>query len=433
LAKREAEVQELEASASVMSRSVLDLRAPDLATIQRTIPADAVVIEFVRYLPFDKAAIERHSRFGPGNYAALVMGRDHEPRWLDIGSAADIDARINRWRAALAGRDQKARELGRELDDVLIQPLRAHFATRPRLLFIVPDGALNLIPFAALVDPEDRFLIQSYEIGYLASSRDLVRLGSAAPSVTAPVVVADPAFDGAHVDGNSGAGVPFSPLPGALDEGRAIAALLPGATFLTSDAASETRVKDVRSPVILHLATHGFFTSAALSKVKTEAARGLQLVTAAGEVDRYPLLRSGLALSGANLGGRDGEDGLLTAMEAASLDLQGTQLVVLSACQTGLGEVRVGDGVHGLRRALHLAGARSQVMSLWQVSDTATRDLMVAYYQQLMKGVGRGAALRSVQLAMLAGRNHDPFYWAAFVSAGDWRPMPPRGEGSRHD
>jgi CHAT domain-containing protein len=138
-----------------------------------------------------------------------------------------------------------------------------------------------------------------------------------------------------------------------------------------------------------------------------------------------PLLRSGLALAGANQGrsGPNGEDdGVLTATEAAGLDLWGTKLVVLSACDTGVGEVKQGDGVYGLRRALVLAGAESQMMSLWPVSDRSTRDLMIGYYQGLQQGQGRSEALRQVQLQMLRdrARRHHPYYWASFIQSGEW-------------
>ena len=138
--------------------------------------------------------------------------------------------------------------------------------------------------------------------------------------------------------------------------------------------------------------------------------------------------------------------GALTAYEAAGLDLWGTRLVVLSACETGVGEVQNGDGVYGLRRALVLAGSESQVMTLWQVSDDATRDLMIEYYRRLQSGAGRGEALRAVQLAMLSGAQKasggqqrglggdqpanrrdanwsHPFYWAAFIQSGAWQGM----------
>ena len=134
-----------------------------------------------------------------------------------------------------------------------------------------------------------------------------------------------------------------------------------------------------------------------------------------------PLLRSGLALAGANQRKSGDDDGVLTAMEAAALDLWGTKLVVLSACNTGVGEVKNGDGVYGLRRALVLAGSESQVMSLWSVSDKGTRELMIAYYTALQQGQGRCEALRSVQLKMLKSKERrHPYYWASFIQSGEW-------------
>lgn len=159
-----------------------------------------------------------------------------------------------------------------------------------------------------------------------------------------------------------------------------------------------------------------------------------------------PLLRSGLILAGVKQRQSGaGEDGVLTALEAAGLDLWGTKVVVLSACETGLGDVKNGVGVYGLRRALVLAGSETQVMSLWRVSDAGTRDLMVAYYMRLQAGEGRTEALRQVQLAMLRGQfstassgdkretsdtlgdapkdYRHPYYWASFIPSGDWRNM----------
>lgn len=138
-----------------------------------------------------------------------------------------------------------------------------------------------------------------------------------------------------------------------------------------------------------------------------------------------PLLRSGLVLAGVKKRQSGaGEDGVLTALEVAGLDLWGTKLVVLSACDTGVGDVVDRDGVYGLRRALVLAGAESELMSLWPVSDAATRHLMVAYYRRLQGGVGRAEALRQVQLEALRSVHHKhPFYWASFIPLGDWRGM----------
>src|SRR6185295_3863236 len=144
-----------------------------------------------------------------------------------------------------------------------------------------------------------------------------------------------------------------------------------------------------------------------------------------------PLLRSGLVFAGANRGQSGKDDGVLTAMEASQLDLYGTKLVVLSACETGVGETSNGEGVYGLRRALVMAGAETQVMSLWKVNDAATREQMEAYYTRLLQGGGRSEALRQVQLGMLHDPQHaHPYYWASFIVSGntatlDGKPAPP--------
>ncbi|MEN9219016.1 MAG: CHAT domain-containing protein, partial [Gloeomargarita sp. DG_2_bins_126] len=134
--------------------------------------------------------------------------------------------------------------------------------------------------------------------------------------------------------------------------------------------------------------------------------------------------RSGLALAGFNLRQSGADDGVLTALEVTGLDLRGTQLVVLSACETGLGEVQSGEGVYGLRRAFALAGAQAQVMSLWKVDDEATKNLMVNYYQRLSRGESRGEALRQAQLSLLKTGNYQhPKYWSGFIPSGDWRAL----------
>jgi CHAT domain-containing protein len=134
-----------------------------------------------------------------------------------------------------------------------------------------------------------------------------------------------------------------------------------------------------------------------------------------------PSLRSGLFFAGANTGQGGDDDGVLTALEAAGLDLWGTKLVVLSACDTGVGEVLNGQGVQGLRRAFVLAGSESQMMSLWPVSDKATRELMIDYYRRLKAGEGRSEALRRAQMKMLANVNRQhPYYWASFIQSGEW-------------
>jgi len=224
------------------------------------------------------------------------------------------------------------------------------------------------------------------------------------------------------------AGERFSPLPGAAQEAEEIAKKMQQVTPRTGARATEQAVKQARGPLLLHVATHGFFETDqkdehALDGGFAQEALGRPAPAATPNLEN-PLLRSGLALAGANRLHSGGEDGILTALEVSGLDLWGTKLVVLSACETGVGDLRNGEGVYGLRRALAIAGAESQVMSLWNVHDAATRELMGAYYDGLLAGQGRSEALRQAQLTMLSNpaRGH-PYYWAAFIASGNWLPI----------
>jgi CHAT domain-containing protein len=244
-----------------------------------------------------------------------------------------------------------------------------------------------------------------------------------------PLVAADPDFDLQGVGENSfSPGTPFRRLEGTQQEGVATAEMLK-VTPLLGVQALETRIKGMPSPRILHIASHGFF----LPNVPKEPDRGhLGMVTrGTPEGDRLarlaqvenPLLRSGLALAGANTWLQEGslapeaEDGILTAEDVSGLDLLATDLVVLSACETGLGQVQVGEGVFGLRRAFVLAGAKTLVMSLWKVPDRETQELMVDFYQRILQGQPRAEALREAQLA-IREKHPDPLYWGAFICQG---------------
>ena len=230
-----------------------------------------------------------------------------------------------------------------------------------------------------------------------------------------PIIVANPLFGeparavaptaGGTRSAEPGAGpggIYFAPLPSASLEARAIKDLFPDATLLTGRDATESRLAALNAPRMLHIASHGFFLQDASSVAN-------------------PLLRSGLALAGANLPGAAGSDGVLTALEATGLNLWGTKLVTLSACDTGVGEVRNGEGVYGLRRAFVLAGTETLVMSLWPVSDRITRETMTTYYTLLRAGLGRGDALRQAKLAVLEHSQWShPYYWASFIQSGEW-------------
>jgi CHAT domain-containing protein len=320
----------------------------------------------------------------------------------------------------------------RALDDRIMRPLRPFLSVATRLL-ISPDGGLNLVPFETLVDEHGRYLIERYATTYLTSGRDLLRMHTARAAAGTPVIVADPLFGepsasasrrGPPDNGDNArsvtvgadlSGLYFAPLLGSALEGQAIKSLFPNATLLTGRRATKTTLTHITAPSILHIASHGFF-------LEDDATAGSESVIA-----QNPLLRSGLALAGANLSGTSQGNGILTALEAAGLNLWGTSLVTLSACDTGVGDIRNGEGVYGLRRAFMLAGAETLVMSLWPVSDAIARDTMVAYYARLRSGAA--AATRSARQKLSILRRpalRHPYYWGGFIQSGDWTTAPYR-------
>jgi len=304
-----------------------------------------------------------------------------------------------------------------------------------RAVFFSPDGALNLIPIGALMDENGHHLIEDYHVTYLTSGRDLLRLQIEHEAKGIALVLANPDFGSTGAKSKQGVSpdrgrrsanitrgaLHFDPLPGTAQEAQAIGPLL-GTEPVTRAHATETALKQVHQPSVLHIATHGFFLPDQPEPPKPPFEPGFDRSgPPPAPRTENPLLRSGLALAGANRLQSGSDDGLLTALEASGLDLWGTQLVVLSACETGVGKVQTGEGVYGLRRALVNAGAETQVMSLWKVDDAATRDLMVDYYRRLQAGEGRSEALRQAQLAMLHSKDRrHPYYWASFIVSGDW-------------
>ncbi|WP_309892565.1 tetratricopeptide repeat protein [Archangium sp.] len=220
----------------------------------------------------------------------------------------------------------------------------------------------------------------------------------------------------------------WPPLPGTQKEAEAIQRLLPQAQLLLGPAATKQALLRLETPGLLHIATHAFFLEDAPTPAATRAVVNASLLDA-GPARRPadPLLRSGLVLAnalaqGTQPGERRLEDSLVTALELAGMDLWGTQLVVLSACETGRGDVKLGQGVYGLRRALVVAGAETVVTSLWKVDDETTHELMEGYYRKLLAGQGRTSALREAMRELRQKKSH-PYYWAPFITIGQDTPL----------
>jgi tetratricopeptide (TPR) repeat protein len=452
------------------------LRAATRAAVAAALPAGAALVELVRFFDWDAA-----TRAGTPRYLALVLraGDPGAVAAVDLGVAAAVDDLVARFRASLGAGDEAGRRLlpapamtagpplGPALHAAVFAPLAAALSGATRI-FLAPDGELTRLPFEVLPAPDGRLLVDGYAFSYLGAGRDLLRFSvrTAAPPGP-PLVMADPDFalaapapgaappssaSGPAQPSASGPAQPsasaaaqpapsgpapasrdwvrgalrFERLPGTRVEGEQIAARL-GVTAQLGGDALEGRLKAHRAPRILHLATHGFFLPRQAQPDPAGLGGAFDRLRAAGREN--PLLSSGLALAGANTwldGGAlpaEAEDGILNGEDVTGLDLGGTELCVLSACETGLGEIRVGDGVHGLRRAFVVAGVKTLITALWKVPDAETTRLMVAFYDGVLAGVPRAEALRAAQRALRAERP-EPFYWGAFICQGDPGPLP---------
>jgi CHAT domain-containing protein len=320
-------------------------------------------------------------------------------------------------------------------------PLRAAAGTATTW-YVAPDGELWLYPWAALPTADGNYLAEAVDVRYVTSGRDLLARKSADPTGDC-VIVADPDFD-------AGAGRPRTPaagpaggrgvadllgrvgrLPGTALEARAVAPKLAALaarepTVLIGERATEQQLRTARRPRVLMLATHGFFLPPgpehrAASKTWFEA---LTLHLAVGDEAVNPLRRSGVLLAGCNREpAPGGDDGVLTGLDVLGMDLRGCELVVLSACETGLGEVRDGEGVGGLRQAFLAAGAELVMSTLWQVPDLESARLMTRCFELQADGRPAGAALREAQLEAVRRRRErnaaaHPFFWAAYTLTG---------------
>ena len=254
---------------------------------------------------------------------------------------------------------------------------------------IIPQGALFLLPFAALCDPDGHTLVQSHSLLFAASIQTLAFMKDHPADTTGKtaLVVGNPVFSAIQLDPDSDP-VTLPPLPGAESESTAVARLL-GATPLIGQAATKKAVlRDIAAARYIHLATHGI-----LEYVRDKGVPGALALTPS-----------------------DGDDGLLTTQEIMSLRLN-ANLVVLSACNTGGGRISR-DGVIGLSRAFIVAGAHSAVVSLWNAPDQPTRELMVTFYQALQNGSGKAQALRHAMLET-SQQHSDPLDWAGFMLLGE--------------
>ena len=397
------------------------LRRAEVKDIQAALPADSVLLEFIRYRQFrPQATLDRN--FGPGRYAVFALRSDRPPLWVDLGDSEGIDVTCLQFRYALGHLQNSGQgiEIAAALYRQLIVPIRSELANST-LVLIAPDGLLNLIPFDALTNEVGIPLVKELALSYLTTGRELLQVKDDEPSRSPSVLIANPDY-GTDVGSDGSRSYrslqpqPFRQLPGTATEARLLRDVF-GVEPLEGGMATKAALQSVRGPRILHVATHGFFLPDLPEHVPGVGSSvglvGGYTHTEGGD----PMLLSGLAFAGAN--GETGwsDAGIETAKEVSTVDMFGTQLATLSACDTGVGETRNGEGVAGLRRALVLAGARAQMISLWRIDDEVTAELMASFYKMALAGVPLGEALRRVQLEMI-DQGFEPYYWAPFILSG---------------
>jgi CHAT domain-containing protein len=410
----------------------------DLASLRAALPPNAAFLDFILLTNFNTdapASKRRQSR-----YLVCLTRTKGDVRLIDLGDAKVIDQAVQQVRQALResprripgqGEVESEKHLRKRLEELsrlVVHPLLPHLPKGGQWL-ISPDGNLWLTPFECFVLPNGKYVIEEQSVRYLPSGRDLLQRPSARGASSGPVIVADPDFDLGHKAGRQ-AGVPrlgvAKRLPSTAAEANAITGPLGvyakrTPRVLLGKEAPESVVKATKGPRVLVLSTHGFFLPKQEGEL-TEDRLGERGPPPGWE---NPLLRCGLLLAGCNeaANARDGDDGVLTGLEVVSMDLRGCEMVVLSACETGLGDVQQGEGVAGLRQAFQLAGAESVVSTLWQVPDQASAKLMALFFRNLAKGKDRATALREAQLKVIEDRRDDsaaahPFFWAAFTLTG---------------
>ena len=373
---------------------------------------------------------------------------------VDLGNANQIDGLIVKYKKALSESDKgdvkNLLATSNELYERVFHPLVDNLGTAKNI-FISPDGSLNLIPFEVLQTPKGKFLVEDYTFNYISAGRDLLGFTNDPSPGGKCLLMGAPDFNSTSFGNLPHQGwsffqrsadmgdLSFVPLPHAKGELDAIGTILgpERSVIYTGKDALEERLFDAGHPSIIHLATHGFF----LGDHELEGAgRGFQMTELAspamqshtqinGKFDiENPLLRSGILLAGAKRSLTEGcngpHDGIVTAEKILGMNLHSTEMVVLSACDTGLGEVKSGEGVFGLRRAFTQAGSKSLVMSLWKVPDKETKELMVEFYRNIKSGTMnrcqalRQAILKEKEIVRERYGHDNPRYWGAFVFMG---------------
>ncbi len=374
-------------------------KSVDYKQIQSRLKTGEVVVEMIQFPEFKNAMT------GSYKYAAVIIKQVGPPIVTVLENGDQLDKRYYAYYNNVIRNkikddysyDQYWKRINNYLSD-------------SKTVFFSPDGVYSQININTLKDPNGKYLVQDKVIKLIGSPKDLLEASSTTASGKNAFLLGFPNFGSSDI----------VPLPGTQKELQQVKSALVSGKYQVKDYtqanATEANIKGVSSPKIMHIATHGYF----MEDIQSQGSVfGVQVEYAKNN----PLLRSGLMLAGAsseeqNASFSEEENGILTAYEAMNLDLNTTELVVLSACETGKGDVSSGEGVYGLQRAFVMAGADKMIMSLWKVDDAATQDLMSRFYRNwILSGQEMSQAFRNAQIQLMA-TYPDPYYWGAFVMVG---------------
>lgn len=381
----------------------------DWKQVNATLSDYEYAVEVIRVEALDPARPEVSTK--DASYMMLVNKAGAELTCFVIDNANELETRSARfYRNAILSRSEDNLSY-----DKLWLPFQSHL-NEPKRVYLSPDGVFSQINLNTIFNPTTKkFLIDELELVYVTNTSDLLKNGNTNGSKTA-ALFGRPSYSATIADTQTAnfrslqneelvtlKDQNFADLPGTQQEIEVAEQVLKTNNWnvkrFQAELATEKNLKAVNSPSLLHIATHGFFIGDSTRTIN-------------------PMIRSGLLLAGVSSKQDDGQDGILTAYEASLLNLQETQLVVLSACETGLGEIRNGEGVYGLQRAMITAGTKNLLMSLWKVDDAATSELMNSFYRAWANQSETLKSFRQAQLEVRKKYPH-PFFWGAFIMLGN--------------
>ena len=397
-------------------------RIIDKNQITEVLSNDSILIEFQSYYKFGKYLYSENRNltdipFPEKGYLAILLKPNGESKVIDLGKSKKINEYINEAILNVKEFPEKSNELWDLISDSILDPLYEDFKNFKNL-YISPDSDINLVPFAALKAPKsNRYLNQIFNVRLLTTGRELVKINSNSNS-NKSIIIAAPEFGKKNNKSlfgdikrqkNKFPLVEWPTLKGTKKEGLAISKIIEAELVMGKNATEEFIFKN-QNPKILHIASHSYFFNIE-------------------EMNAHPMMRSGIVLSGVNnKTNSPNNDGYLTALEFSRLELEGTELVVISGCDSGRGAIMpsTGDSIYGLKRAISVAGAKSSLLSLWKVNDDGTAKFMEYFYKKIKEGKGKSEALVETKEFFRKHPNkklRSPYIWAAFQLSGDWKPI----------